>query len=414
MGIYIGESSRSLHERALEHVRDAESFCPKSHIVKHWMTAHPDLESPPTMEFGVTAIYRDCLSRQIGEALRIHNTTDEILNSKSEYMANTVRRLTVEEDAWERRERSRREQEDEELNKRMVEEFMRAKRAGHAHLDEAQELPEVPTPSPATTPTQEPPKISQNTAKQNLHSQDLVNQNEVTVNTVTETEYLESGGVGVCKELEVSPDIKDDTEKYCPGSLIDTPGNQQEAVAEYATDEDEFIQQEQEPPVPSFAFTPKAAPTKNRVPQSSKSRKLKKGGKGGYHLAYFSLWWSRMQREAGKEEESRRKEDERDQLLGRWTAWEYRSKESTQQTDVIRERPLMTISEQPIDVNTPCLGRGDTRITGGTVNGICGVGEVPVDNIFHGTQNTSTSSENVKFIFEQHQLSLYFEDWKPA
>ncbi len=135
--------------------------------MKHWMTAHPELDSPPTMEFGVTAIYRDCLSRQIGEALRIHNTTDEILNSKSEYMANSVRRLTVEEDAWERRERSRREQEDEELNKRMVEEFMRAKRTGHAHLDEAQELPEIPTPSTATTPTQEPPKISQNTAKQN-------------------------------------------------------------------------------------------------------------------------------------------------------------------------------------------------------------------------------------------------------
>ena len=453
VGIYIGESSRSLHERALEHVKDAESFCPKSHIVKHWMTAHPELDSPPTMEFGVTAIYRDCLSRQIGEALRIHNTTDEILNSKSEYMANSVRRLTVEEDAWERRERSRREQEDEELNKRMVEEFMRAKRTGHAHLDEAQELPEIPTPSTATTPTQEPPEISQNTAKQNLHSQNLVNQSEVTVNTVTESEYLGSGGVGACKTLEVSPDIKDDTERYCPGSLIDTPGNtqrvtlgqsngspvrvqvehpwlktvykkevdwgegadeQQKAVAEYATDEDEFMQQEQDPPVLTFAFTQKAAPTGNQVLQSSKSRKHKKGGKGGYHLAYFSLWWNRMQREAGKEEESRRKEDERDQLLERWTAWEYRSKESTQQTEVISERPLMTISEQSMDVTTLCLGRGGTRITGETTNGICGVGEVPVDNIFHGTQNTSTSSENVKFIFEQHQLSLYFEDWKPA
>ena len=36
-GIYVGESSRSLHERALEHVRDAQSFSVKSHIVKHWM-----------------------------------------------------------------------------------------------------------------------------------------------------------------------------------------------------------------------------------------------------------------------------------------------------------------------------------------------------------------------------------------
>ena len=33
-GIYVGESSRSLHERASEHVQDAQSFSAKSHIVK--------------------------------------------------------------------------------------------------------------------------------------------------------------------------------------------------------------------------------------------------------------------------------------------------------------------------------------------------------------------------------------------
>ena len=145
VGVYIGESSRSLHERALEHVRDAEAFCPKSHIVKHWMSAHHDLQSPPTMEFSVTARYRDCLSRQIGEALRIHNTTDIILNSKSEYMANSVRRLTVEEDVWERRDRSRREQEDEELNKRMVEEFKAAKTANKSFMDRLQDVPDLNT-----------------------------------------------------------------------------------------------------------------------------------------------------------------------------------------------------------------------------------------------------------------------------
>ena len=46
-GIYIGETSRSLHERAVEHVRDAENFSPKSHIVKDWMNSHADLPSPP-------------------------------------------------------------------------------------------------------------------------------------------------------------------------------------------------------------------------------------------------------------------------------------------------------------------------------------------------------------------------------
>ena len=120
-GIYIGESSRSLHERAVEHVRDAENFSPKSYIMKHWMSKHPDIPSPPQMEF--TARYRDCLSRQIGEALRINYSKDNILNSKSEYLQNKISRLTIEEDAWERRERSRLEVEEDKLDKERVEAF---------------------------------------------------------------------------------------------------------------------------------------------------------------------------------------------------------------------------------------------------------------------------------------------------
>ena len=41
-GIYYGESSRSLHERSKEHMRDASSFSKKSHIVKHWMLEHTE------------------------------------------------------------------------------------------------------------------------------------------------------------------------------------------------------------------------------------------------------------------------------------------------------------------------------------------------------------------------------------
>ena len=40
-GIYIGETSRSIHERAREHLKDAQDFSEKSHQVKHWMNAHP-------------------------------------------------------------------------------------------------------------------------------------------------------------------------------------------------------------------------------------------------------------------------------------------------------------------------------------------------------------------------------------
>ena len=63
-------------------------------------------------DFSITAQYRYCLSRQIGEALRINYTKDNILNSKLEYMSNSVSRLTIDEDVWERKVRSRKEEED--------------------------------------------------------------------------------------------------------------------------------------------------------------------------------------------------------------------------------------------------------------------------------------------------------------
>ena len=92
-GIFIGESSRSIHERALEHVTDAQAFSTKSHIVKHWMSSHPTLPTPPEMEFSVTGMFKDCLSKQISEALRINNSADVLLNSKGEYGHNSASRL---------------------------------------------------------------------------------------------------------------------------------------------------------------------------------------------------------------------------------------------------------------------------------------------------------------------------------
>ena len=128
-GVYIGESSRSLHERSIEHVRDAGAFSVKSHIVKHWMTSHPSLPNPPKMSFKVTERFRDCLSRQVSEALRISWTEDSILNSKAEYGHNTVSRLSVVEEVGDRKERERLEEEQEEIMKEMVARFKMEKAA---------------------------------------------------------------------------------------------------------------------------------------------------------------------------------------------------------------------------------------------------------------------------------------------
>ena len=133
-GIYVGESSRSLHERAVEHVRDAKSFSAKSHIVKHWMTTHPTLPNPPEVGFTIMGRFKDCLSRQISEALRINLSKDILLNSKGEYGNNCVSRLSVQEDAWEIRKRSRLEEEQEEVNMKMVAEFKRIKCAQYTPI----------------------------------------------------------------------------------------------------------------------------------------------------------------------------------------------------------------------------------------------------------------------------------------
>ena len=57
-GIYMGEISRSLHEHAVEHWKDAESFSSKFHIVK----TESLLFLTSQMEVKITYMFRDCLS----------------------------------------------------------------------------------------------------------------------------------------------------------------------------------------------------------------------------------------------------------------------------------------------------------------------------------------------------------------
>ena len=52
-GIYYGETSRSFQERMAEHVRDAEKFYPKSHIIKPWMTEHREVQQNPPFAFSL-------------------------------------------------------------------------------------------------------------------------------------------------------------------------------------------------------------------------------------------------------------------------------------------------------------------------------------------------------------------------
>ena len=287
-GIYIVETSRSLHERAIEHVRDAESFSVKSHIIKHWMNTHADLPSPPRMMFSITARYRDCLTRQIGEALRINNTVDNILNSKSEYRNNTIGRLTIEESAWERRERSRVEDEEDKLNKEEVDKFRRLKTTNR--MEEM--VPGVDDVQPGTYETDE-----------------------------------EEFGVDDTHEVIVPSHDDDEDVSSHESKVVDAIRQQ-----EYETDEEEF--EDISGPgtggpchhygggAPHYQINTRACGQSGQsslqegskqIKPHSKQKKKKQSSLSGnqeYNLGYFNLWWNRMLREALKEEAAKKKEKE--------------------------------------------------------------------------------------------------------
>ena len=72
-----------MYERSREHVQDAEKFKKGSHIINHWMKYHQEDDSRPPFGFTVLDSFKDCLSRQVAEAIRIHYAKDELLNSKN-------------------------------------------------------------------------------------------------------------------------------------------------------------------------------------------------------------------------------------------------------------------------------------------------------------------------------------------
>ena len=63
----------------------------------HW---HEEKDSRPTFSFRVIESFKDCLPRQVAEAIRIHYATDELLKSKNEYNANHLSKLVVDEDEF--------------------------------------------------------------------------------------------------------------------------------------------------------------------------------------------------------------------------------------------------------------------------------------------------------------------------
>ena len=369
-GIYVGETSRSLHERALEHERDAKAFSTKSHIVKHWMNFHPVLPNPPETDFTISARFKDCLSRQIGEALKINFSKDILLNSKSEYNNNSLNRISIQEDAWERRERGRQEEEEEELVKRNVEDFRRKK---------------MNVPADYSTDEEEFDDV-----RPDCEGGQCVNTLTGSVSNNIMSGPNCEGGLGVNTLTGSQSNI-----------IIDPP-------AEYSTDEEEFEDIEEKlklnhPPckyegrdTAAVQVTGQALDTRN-VPvktENTAKRDMSVTGKGksrtkqGYNLTYFNLWWSRMGVEGRKEaKEVKRKEEEsrRMKRKRKFTTNMGLSKNDTH-GDMDTSVGNSTIDTCLLD-NT--LGVGDLLCSGVTAEGE-GEGVVPEFNLISERSQAST------------------------
>ena len=93
--VYIGESSRSSHERGAEHLDDFHKHKQDSHMRKHTENSHPQ-EHNHNFEFKVIQSFSSALMRQITEAVLIRRQGGTVLNSKGVYNRCHLPRLTVE------------------------------------------------------------------------------------------------------------------------------------------------------------------------------------------------------------------------------------------------------------------------------------------------------------------------------
>ena len=81
--VYHGETSRNLYTRAAEHYRNYHKKEEENWILKHQMEVHGGAQAQFTAK--VTNSFRDCLTRQISEAVTIRRSDKEVLNGKSEW-----------------------------------------------------------------------------------------------------------------------------------------------------------------------------------------------------------------------------------------------------------------------------------------------------------------------------------------
>ena len=95
IAVYEGETSRSARLRGLEHISGKNNKQPDNVLYKHQLKEHKN--ETATFEMEITGTFKDALSRQADEAVRIYaRQGHELMNSKSEFNHPPVSRIIVE------------------------------------------------------------------------------------------------------------------------------------------------------------------------------------------------------------------------------------------------------------------------------------------------------------------------------
>ena len=93
--VYEGESSRSARLRGKEHLQGFKNKNEANMLYKHRVLEHPEEENIQ-FKMEITGLYKDALTRQANEAVRIKNCEkSEILNSKSQFNHPPISRIVV-------------------------------------------------------------------------------------------------------------------------------------------------------------------------------------------------------------------------------------------------------------------------------------------------------------------------------
>ena len=92
------------------------------------MMSHGEMEALLPFRIKIIKQYKDCLSRQMGEAIKILLSKDQLLHSKNEYIQNCIARKTVQEDPYERKARLLQEEDEERKLEQAIMDFKTKKR----------------------------------------------------------------------------------------------------------------------------------------------------------------------------------------------------------------------------------------------------------------------------------------------